>query len=676
MKKTRIILFALLLTIPQYNSQAEDQKGSMTAWIKGGLRDCFKLIVSPNGKYILSITSLGAQLWSKENGTLIKMLPNHLGYGNYPFVFSTNSDNIYYADSAKIKCWDIEKDSILVTFVGHHNIVRSLSLSKDGGSLLSAGDDSLVIIWNIKESIGTHKIHHLQEYTWNAYFTGDDKYIVVVSGYGTTIHDKNSGTILSKFRGSISSISASGNVIAFSNKQQSGSSVTPGIILYTLNGKKIKTLSFSKENEIREFTLTKDGRYLLACCENRFIKIYDANNGLLLRTILGPIWSPLTISNNGKYILAVLENSRLGIWDIESGVLETQSLNTEHTRIERTAIFENGSYVAFYCSSHKLCLWDTKVAQEIKTLTTNGSHVSNICSNGQNKLSASVSQDGKAYIWETASGKNIYSLQYDDNLQIHNLVFSHNGKYIVTIASRMIYDPGSSRGNYYTDSINVSLWDAYKGEWLKEYFFDQEERPSGVGFTIDDKNLLVTNNDRIQTYNVQTGKLIRESRPYTYGTISPKSKYSVESSFHDNGDVAVWNILKDTIQFIRNAHNGFTRTVSFSDDESILVSSGQDDGMLKVWKMPEGKLQNSFNMNVPQVHYGCVSPSGKYFVGGSITGEINVWELESGRVVQTFMKYPCYISSIAWSSDETLIFAGFLDGTVIALRNIKLSGIN
>ena len=94
--------------------------------------------------------------------------------------------------------------------------------------------------------------------------------------------------------------------------------------------------------------------------------------------------------------------------------------------------------------------------------------------------------------------------------------------------------------------------------------------------------------------------------------------------------------------------------------------------MLKVWEMPQGKLQRSFRMDVPPVHCGSVSPSGRYFAGGSITGDLNVWGLDSGRIVQSFHLNAGYIRTVAWSPDESLIFMGFLDGTIIALRNMML----
>jgi WD40 repeat protein len=498
----------------------------------------------------------------------------------------------------------------------------------------------------------------------------DGKCIAVAQTSGTTIIDRNSEKILHRFVGWNHSVAPAGNVIAIAEGQKSGQTVAPGVALFTLEGKKIKSLRFPEQ--IREFMITADGKYLVVCSEDRFLKIFDAANGNLLRSIEGAVSSPVTVSDNGKFIAAVLNNSQIAIWDFATGAMIAQSPAGPPYRIDRTSVSEDGQYVVFTESSGKLSMWDTKDGEHTRSLTTHNGPVEKIESNARNGLSASLSQDGRICVWETATGKDAYTLSYFDNLLMQNLTFSHDGKYIVTFASRTVYDPGSPKGNYHTDEVNASLWDAGSGEWIREYPFGPDDWISNLGFTRDDKGLLVSIGDNIQKYDIATGKLVSESRPHTTGRISPQSTYSVAFAYPNNGDIAVWNLSRDTLEFIRNAHPGFTRTVSVSDDETILVSSGQEDQKVKVWEMPQGKLRNEFRMNVPQVHPGCVSPSGKYFAGGSVTGAVSIWDLKSGRLLQSFNDYPCYLWSVAWSPDEKLIFGGFNDGTIIAVRNLEV----
>ena len=298
-------------------------------------------------------------------------------------------------------------------------------------------------------------------------------------------------------------------------------------------------------------------------------------------------------------------------------------------------------------------------------------HVINIITNNKNELAASLSQDGILSIWQTTNGKDIYSLDLDKTLQVSQFAFSHNGKYLVTIAASLEYDPESPKANggYRIDSINVSLWQSVNGKLIKEYIINQDEPPHGIGFTLDDNFLLVRNLDRIQTYDIESGQLTRESHPYTDGDFSPQSNYSVCPAYHRS--IGVWNIPKDTLLFEIKTGRDFTRTVSFPYDEKFLVSTGQDDSTLKIWEMPTGTLLKTIRLEVPQVGCGNISPSGKYFAGGSITGEVNIWDLSNGKIIQTYNDYHFYIWSVAWSPDEKQVFVGYQDGTIIGLNRNK-----
>ena len=105
-----------------------------------------------------------------------------------------------------------------------------------------------------------------------------------------------------------------------------------------------------------------------------------------------------------------------------------------------------------------------------------------------------------------------------------------------------------------------------------------------------------------------------------------------------------------------------------SYDESLLALISQDESTIKVWEMKTGNLTTSIPIRVPQLTCGCVSPSGKYLIGGSATGEINIWELNSGKIILTYKDYPNYINCVSWSTDERYVFAGFYNGSILALR--------
>lgn len=301
--------------------------------------------------------------------------------------------------------------------------------------------------------------------------------------------------------------------------------------------------------------------------------------------------------------------------------------------------------------------------------------VEDIVSNRVNKLSASLYYyEGKVEVWETETGKNIYTFE-SDYLKYNNIAFSHNGRYILTYASSEQYDPSSPISNYSIDSINVSLWYAVNGTLILEYpNITKAPAPisfTDIGFSKDDKTIFVSDIWQVKNYDIDTGKLLNVISDKVAGQLSPQCNYYIDVDYYKPGIIPLWSTSGDNSRLLLKAHSGAISTVSFSDDEKILVSSGEDDSLLKVWQMPQGKLLKSIKMSVPKVYDGCVSPYGKYYAVGTKDGEVIIWNLNSHEIVQNLNPLSQSVSCVSWSPDSKLLFVGYHNGTIVALRVIN-----
>jgi len=322
---------------------------------------------------------------------------------------------------------------------------------------------------------------------------------------------------------------------------------------------------------------------------------------------------------------------------------------------------------------------------EIKLLFKNDltpDPVENICSDHHNKLCASLS-GGQVIVWETSNGKKVCALRFDSGIRIEQFAFSHSGIYIATIGSILMNEPGSPHGNFYQDSVNFALWNAADGKLINKYTFNQYESFSNIDFTLDDKNILLNNRGKIQTFDFQTEKLLNENHhDASFGWFSPQSTYSIvyKNDRANNISLAVWNIQKDSLVFNLTTEININKTfsmpdmskvVSMSYDERILTLLDIEYTTLKIWEMKTGKQVKIIPIHVSQLYTGCISPNGKYYATGSEKGEINIVELSSGNIIQTYKDYSYNIYCILWSPDEKLIYAGYRNGTIIALRIIQ-----
>lgn len=311
--------------------------------------------------------------------------------------------------------------------------------------------------------------------------------------------------------------------------------------------------------------------------------------------------------------------------------------------------------------SHTQSVDSTQVPFKIRP---SDSRVESICSNGRYDLTASLNRDGEVYVWETTTGRPLYSLTQSD-LAVSHLAFSHSGKFMILVsATRMRY-----YGEEYPDTTIVSIWDAVRGKPVNQFPLDHEASPKGIAFSSDDRGYMVMNHDRIQTYDASTGLLKKVSRMYMDGSFSPRGNYCACEEYHRS--LAVWEAKTDSIIFEIKTGLNFNRTVSFPIDESILVSSGQDDSLLKVYGMPAGELRHSFHIIVPKAHEGSISPSGRYFAAGATNGEIHIWEMRTGALIQSYEDSKCGIWTLAWSPDEKLVLFGCIDGSIMGLKLVQ-----
>jgi WD40 repeat protein len=661
MKKVLILIFA---SITIFNSLLCKNKD--IAWIRGGNPESYYADLSPHGKYILTVSN-GAKIWSVETGEQLLLIPNNLRvYSEYIYAFSTDDNLLYFADSSGINCFNIPEESIVKKIYNQKGIINTFALSEDEKILVCGASDSTLAVYDLENTSKVQTLIKLPDIIWKVGFTDNERYIVANGNKKSFVIENNSAKIISEFKYNNVTYSKIGKIIAASTGKKKNSVLKSCIGLYDIFGKHIRDFKFSEREEPREFLLSDSGNYLVTCSEDKFIKIYSTIDSSVSRTIKARVGVPITISHNEESIISRLNFYEIGIWDFKSGELKVRISDTPGSGISHIKIPVNDSYLLSVDYKGMLQLRNPTSGQIIRTFTNHIGAVQEIVCDDQNRNAASYSRDGRAIVWSVSDGKTLYNLEVP-TLLISHTAFSHDGKYLLTYASRTIYDPGSEEGNYRTDSTNFSLWDVQTGSLLREYN-KGKDWPSELVFSEDDKSFVGIYSATLKKWEINSGKLLIEYK-LSYGSdcISPGINYLIKYN-HPTGGITCWDVMKQKLLFEKLAHSGFVRTASWSQDEKTLITTGQDDNSLIVWEIPNGKAPRVFKLNIPRVHEGSVSPDGKYYAGGGTDGMVTIWDVSNGNVIRSYRDYPCYVSSIKWSQDEKFIFTGYGDGTIVAWR--------
>jgi WD40 repeat protein/Leucine-rich repeat (LRR) protein len=234
--------------------------------------------------------------------------------------------------------------------------------------------------------------------------------------------------------------------------------------------------------------------------------------------------------------------------------------------------------------------------------------VGRVALSGDGRYAVTGSWDGKAIVWETASGKIINTFQ-DRPKWLQCVAISYYGKYVLT---------GSN-------DQTATLWDA----------------PSGK---------------KLQTFEGHTGAV--ESVALS---LEAYPKHVLTGS-RDNTAI-LWDAASGKKLQAFLGHTGLVKSVALSDDGK-LVLTGSADKTAILWEAASGKKIYTFLGHTDKVNGVALSGDAKLVLTGSRDTTAILWEA-SGKKIQTFRGHTSGITDVALRHDGKLALTGSFDGSAI-----------
>jgi hypothetical protein len=124
---------------------------------------------------------------------------------------------------------------------------------------------------------------------------------------------------------------------------------------------------------------------------------------------------------------------------------------------------------------------------------------------------------------------------------------------------------------------------------------------------------------------------------------------------------------------VLSGHSSFVYTVAFSPDSKLLasgscVSSGPPEmceaGEIRLWEVSTGRLVNVLLSGRFWVLGLAFSPDGRFLAAGSSDYAVYLWDVSTGNLLQTLGGHRAPVWAVAFSPDGQLLASASTDGTV------------
>ena len=602
----------------------------------------------------------------------------------------------------------VEKADVAVfPQLGHFDLIDSIAFSPDGKYIASGSSDGTVKLWDGESGRDIYNFYGHNESVYSVAFSPDGKQLVSGSEDETVkLWDAATGKeikTISWFSGTVKSV-----VFSPDGKYIASSFASGQIKLWDpATGEEIRSF-FGYRDVGSSIALSPDGKYIISDSGAGIIKLWDVESGREIRTFSGYskwVYS-LAFSPDGKIITSGYSDGIIKLWDVASG-REIRTFSGHSERVHSVAFSPDGKYVVsgsgyWTLSSRNIDntvkLWDVASGREIRTFTGHSHAVSSVAFSPDGNRIASASWDETVKIWDVGSGKEISTFS-GYSKAVSTVSFSPDGKYIVSGSANYIlslrdntiklWDVTSGReirtfsghsGNEYSsiiysvvfspdgkyiasgaDDYTIKLWDVTSGREVRS-FTDHSASVTSVTFSLDGKYIASGSNDQtVRLWDVTSGREIRSFTGHRNSVnsvaFSPDGKYIASGS--DDNTVKLWDIT--TGREIRSftGHSEAVMSVAFSPNGKN-IASGSHEGTVRLWEVGTGR-QIGFFGHSSEVIFVTFSPDGKHIA--SISKNIKLWDVTSGKEIREFSGYSSRLSSISFSPDGRKLASSSIDGT-------------
>ena len=549
-------------------------------------------------------------------------------------VFSPDGTQILSAGQDNTcKLWDVADRSLIRTFRGHDQLVRTaLFLPGSSSGILTASHDGHVMLWSTKGKVDFRVLAgrvldgHAQEEVLSASFSKDGQSVVTASRDRTAnTWDLNTGAVQSTLQEGHKFLASA--AIFFPGGQKMLTAAVDGSVRIWNVDTGTEVLRLDGTGQQSAVALSNDGKWIAtgggeAGEDGRdpvwLVKLWDAESGTLAKSFPGHTAevTAVAFTSDGATIVSGDARGDALVWSVADGKSRTK-LGAANGPITGVKILPNDSRALVASVDSTVGQWDLATGQEIPRLLLK--HPDDVLSMDLSQRGQEVvtsCKDGRVRVWNVETAAKL--LEVAAGGRIENVRFSPDGMRFAGIEA----DP--------TKKL-VHVWNTQDG---------QEVLNNGKPF------IQVTEENR-SLWSLAFAPRTRADSPGYLVTVG-------------GSEARLWNVTGQEV--IDYTPHSAVATASFSPDGDLVITGGWDFSA-RIWNRLTGKDQRKLEGHVDNVNSACFSPDGSKALTASNDKTARLWDVATGQLLKTFSGHSGAVYQAAFSQNGRLILTASSDHT-------------
>jgi WD40 repeat protein/transcriptional regulator with XRE-family HTH domain len=295
----------------------------------------------------------------------------------------------------------------------------------------------------------------------------------------------------------------------------------------------------------------------------------------------------------------------------------------------------------------------------VKSWEAHDSDVFSIAISPDGKKLASISNDGTAKVWDSATGRLLQTLPtWNGIISGISIAFTPDGRYLLAPATELA----------------LKMWDISTGKEVRRFdeTFDHRFRINSVAISPDGE--LVAGGGRalarIQIWDAATGRPVKFMAGSGTGTgnlVFARAKPLILSASGSDGKPSVWEL--GPRGYVGCAVCGdvpasMDNSIALSPDETIFALGGPDGTVTLFASSNAQRLLTLFGPSSSQIEALAFSRDGQMLASASNDGTTTIWEVPSGRKRVTLAGHSGGVLGVVFSPDGDRVYTASRDGTV------------